>query len=382
MTRNHWGAVKKITALGIGLFVPLMLCGGTSAAQTATRPPTHAARQTDSTFAKGDSFHPGIGSGPVILSTDMTMGLTTGNRNGIAPTVPDIDDSYAFALAVAHHLDVRGIVVTMGNSLVKPSMVTAQAARRALGSRVPVVQGADAWLPVEPQKTTGGANLTKTCVNDGVRFMADQLRRTRGLTILAIGPLTDVACLAMNYPAEAAHIKRIVALVGSKPTTPLELFGHPVVDFNYIMDPRAEAVVLEQTSIPFTAINFELSSLAPIPLDRLRKLAASPDPLAHFFGQSSLPLVAELAADGFPAKPIFDAAVVWHLIRPEDHVCKQTGFRLTTGSPAITQASDDNVTDWFSPEFTDTRQVTACTGFTTPQAEAAFKQAVLAAVHG
>ncbi|WP_079175221.1 nucleoside hydrolase [Streptomyces malaysiense] len=312
----------------------------------------------------------------------MTMGLTTGNRNGIATSVPDIDDAYAFALAVAHRLDVRGVVVTMGNSMVKPSMVTARATAKALGSRVPVVQGANVWLPVRPQETTGGADLTDTCVNDGVRFMAEQLRRTRGLTILAIGPLTDVACLSMNYPAEARHIKRVVALVGSKPTTPLELFGHPAVDFNYIMDPRAEAVVLEQTSIPFTAINFELSSLAPIPLARLRALATSPDPLARFFGRSSQPLVAELAAAGFPAKPIFDAAVVWHLIRPEDHVCRQVGFRLRTGSPAITQADDDNVTDWFSPEFTDTRRVTACTGFTSRRAAAEFQHAVLAAVHG
>ncbi|MDM4719441.1 nucleoside hydrolase [Micromonospora sp. WMMA1363] len=312
----------------------------------------------------------------------MTMGLTTGRRNGILPLVPDIDDSYAMALAVAHHLDVRGVVVTMGNSMVRPSMVTARATVRALGAHVPVVQGADVWLSDQPQETTSGADLKDTCVNDGVRFMAKELRKTRGLTILAIGPLTDVACLAMNYPAEATRIKRVVALVGSKPTTPLELFGHPVVDFNYIMDPRAEAVVLQQTSIPFTAINFELSSLVPVPLSRLRALTTSPDPLARFFGQASQPFVAELAANNFPGYPIFDAAVVWHLIRPEDHVCEQVGFRLKTGSPAITQPGADDVTDWFAPEFTDSRQVTARTGFTSPQAAADFQHAVLAAVGG
>ncbi|MBN0048425.1 nucleoside hydrolase [Streptomyces actuosus] len=375
--------MRKLIAMSVGLLVPVVLCSNVSAAQAAAHSPVHAPPDAVDSFVQGkeDSFPSGNRREPVILSTDLAMGLTTGNRNGIATSVPDIDDAYAFALAVAQRVDLRGVVVTMGNSLVEPSMVTARATRKALRSRVPVVQGADVWLPVLRQEETGGADLTDTCVNDGVRFMADQLHRTRGLTILAIGPLTDVACLAMNYPAEAAHIKRVVALVGSKPTTPLELFGHPAVDFNYIMDPRAEAIVLEQTSIPFTAINFELSSLAPIPLDRLREMATDPDPLARYFGRSSRPLVDELAANGFPAKPVFDAAVVWHLVRPESHVCHQVGFRLKTGSPAITQAVDDNVTDWFSPEFTNTRQVTACTGFTSAQAEAEYRHAVLAAVH-
>lgn len=311
------------------------------------------------------------------------MGLTTGARNGMSTPPPDIDDSYALALAVAHGIDVRGVVVTMGNSMAEPTVVTAQETVAALGADVPVVQGAEVWLPVEAQQTTSGGDLTGTCVNDGVRFMANELRQTGGLTILAIGPLTDVACLAVNFPAEAALINRIVALVGSKPTTVFEVFGTPLVDFNYIMDPRAEQILLEETTIPFTAITFDLSSLAPIPIPELEGLASSANPLARFFGQSSMPRLTYLKeADFGPAYPIFDAAAAWHLIRPEDHVCQKAGYRLATGSPATAQAGEADIHDWFSPEFTDTRQVVSCTGFTSPEAEARYQQAILQAVGG
>lgn len=320
---------------------------------------------------------------PVIFSTDMSMGLTTGARNGMSTSVPDIDDSYALALALANGVDVRGVVTTMGNSMVRPTVVTAQATVDALGADIPVVQGAEVWLPVEAQQTTGGADLTGTCVNDGVRFMADQLRETGGLTILAIGPLTDVACLAMNFPEEASLISRIVALVGSKPTTVFEVFGTPLVDFNYIMDPRAEQIILDQTSIPFTAITFDLSSLAPIPIPELERLASSPDPLARFYGESSMPRLEMLKEMDFgPAYPIFDAAAAWHLIRPQDQVCQQVGYRLKTGSPATAEAGETDIYDWFSPEITDTRQVTSCTGFTSKEAAGRYQQAILQAVGG
>lgn len=320
---------------------------------------------------------------PVLFSTDMSMGLTTGARNGMSTSVPDIDDSYALALALAHGVDVRGVVVTMGNSMAESTVVTAQATVDALGADIPVVQGAEVWLPVEAQQTTGGADLTNTCVNDGVRFMADQLRETGGLTILAIGPLTDVACLTMNFPEEAALISRIVALAGSKPTTVFEIFGTPLVDFNYIMDPRAGQIVLDETTIPFTAITFDLSSLAPIPIPELERLATSTDPLARFYGESSMPRLEMLKDIDFgPAYPIFDAAAAWHLIRPQDQVCQQAGYRLKTGSPATAEAGETDIYDWFSPEITETRQVTSCTGFTSRQAAGRYQHAILQAVGG
>lgn len=386
------GALACTVAVGVAGSMPRALAEPTSPLTPGASPavqdegwgaPDHGSRALPPYYSEEPQYSGSRIREPVIFSTDMSMGLTTGSRNGMSTSAPDIDDSYALALALAHGVDVRGVVATMGNSMAKPTVVTAQATVDALGADIPVVQGAEVWLPVEAQQTTGGADLTGTCVNDGVRFMADQLRETGGLTILAIGPLTDVACLTMNFPEEASLISRIVALVGSKPTTVFEIFGTPLVDFNYIMDPRAEQIILDQTYIPFTAITFDLSSLAPIPIPELERLASSPNPLARFYGESSMPRLELLKEIDFgPAYPIFDAAAAWHLIRPQDQVCQQAGYRLKTGSPATAEAGETDIYDWFSPEITETRQVTSCTGFTSKEAAGRYQQAILQAVGG
>jgi inosine-uridine nucleoside N-ribohydrolase len=318
-------------------------------------------------------------STPVLFSTDLAMGLTTGDANGSEDYPPDVDDAWAFALAAAHdQLDLRGLVVTMGNSLVAPELKATRATAEALGSDSRVVEGAPVWLSVAPLRDYAGASLASTCVNDGVRFMADELRRTDGLTIVAIGPLTDLACLAMNFPEQAARIKRIVALVGSKPVKALKLEGHVVRDFNYALDPRAEEVLLKQTRIPFTAIMFQASSSARIPVSEITAMAKSDDALARFFGRASTPYAEFWKSAIGPEKPLWDANVVWYLLHPDAYRCGPAGYRLQTGSPNA--GSDVPITDWFSPKYTDTRQVTACSAFSGPEAIDRFNAAVLAAV--
>lgn len=320
------------------------------------------------------------GSMPVLFSSDMAMGLTTGNANGTEDDPSDVDDSWAFALAATHdELDVRGVVVTMGNNLVAPEMTTAQATVDAMGSDVPVVRGASVWLSVAPLMNAAGEALPRSCVNEGVEFMADELRGTDDLTIIAIGPLTDVACLAMNFPDEAARIKEVVALVGSEPDKALTLGDVTVRDFNYAMDPRAEQVVLE-SEIPFTAIMFEASSSATIPTSRITALADGDNDRARFFGEASTAYAEFWEQVIGPRKPLWDANVVWYLLRPDAYECAQAGYRLQTGPPNSPATAP--VTDWFSPRYTGTRQVTACSAFSGPAAIDTFNDAVLTAVGG
>ena len=42
---------------------------------------------------------------PVLLSTDVAMGLTSGRGNGVSAAPPDVDDAWAFALAVDHPVE-------------------------------------------------------------------------------------------------------------------------------------------------------------------------------------------------------------------------------------------------------------------------------------
>ena len=54
-------------------------------------------------------------------------------------------------------------------------------------------------MPLQTLRDTdAGAGLRPVgCVNAGVRFMARELREHGPLTVFAIGPLTDIACLSV-----------------------------------------------------------------------------------------------------------------------------------------------------------------------------------------
>lgn len=152
---------------------------------------------------------------PVITSTDSATGLNGGWWSGAG----DIDDGLAIAMSLASpRLDVRGVVVTFGNALVEPSYSIAKRVVDGMGSTVPVLRGAPRPLPEYPMTLYDGTKLNSACLNAGIRFMADELRSAQTpVTILAIGPLTDLACLAMNFPDAANQIERAVVIGGLFP---------------------------------------------------------------------------------------------------------------------------------------------------------------------
>ena len=208
------------------------------------------------------------------------------------------------------------------------------------------------------------------------------------MTVLAIGPLTDLACLALNHPDTVGNIGRVVALVGSAPQSPMTFDGTTMRDFNFLMDPRAEQVILEQTDIPFTAITFEASSSAAAPTSRILQLRRSTSERARFFGEASVDYVQSWEKSIGTEKPMWDAAAAWYLLRPEAFICAEGGFDLALGetpsgglvNTAAAPLEGVELHDWFSPDYTRTRRVTACTGFVSDDAEQVYLDSVFAAL--
>jgi pyrimidine-specific ribonucleoside hydrolase len=322
---------------------------------------------------------PSEGGQAVIMSMDLAMGLTSGNANGTMPTPSDYDDTWALPLLRdASGIDLRGIVVTMGNGPLAPAMVVAQQSLDLLDMDVPLLAGAVTWLPMVATEDSAGVDLSSTCVNDGVRFMAKELREASGLTIVATGPMTDVACLILAYPAEASTIKEIIALIGSRPG-PIIYAGKPARDFNYSMDPRALSVILDESTIPFTAVTFEASSSAALPSSIVDELAASPDPVASHFGRASKAYSDWWASIFGPTKPIWDAVAVWKFLHPEDFVCDPARHELQLGPPNL---GSDRTHDWFIPDPAADGRVTACMSFIDQAAIDRMNTAVLSSIGG
>lgn len=148
---------------------------------------------------------------------------------------------------------------------------------------------------------------------DATSFLADKLRAapSGALTVLALGPLTNLAQLARDEPAAYARIGRIIAMGGT-----LNEPGNsgPFAEFNMACDPLAAQLVFA-APVPVTLV----------PLDVTRKLRASPADLDRLAtsGTKAALLAADLIRTYFAShtdrqsRPLHDPCVMLMALSPE-----------------------------------------------------------------
>ncbi len=166
----------------------------------------------------------------IILDTDLAMG---------APGA-DIDDGFALALALADPGIVVDLVTTVGgNSDVVTSTRLTHDLLRLLGREdVRVVQGA-------PAESTAAEEIAR-------RVLAEPGE----LTVVAIGPLTNVArALAMD-PGVAGAVREVVAMGGVylEQTNVAAMPG----EYNFWCDPDAAQAVME-SGVPLRLVGLDVT---------------------------------------------------------------------------------------------------------------------------
>ncbi|NNU78844.1 nucleoside hydrolase [Halovulum dunhuangense] len=192
-------------------------------------------------------------------------------RKIIIDTDPGQDDAVAILMALASpELEVLGVVAVAGNV---PLALTEKNVRKTLElagrTDVPVFAGCDRPL-VRPLVTaeyvhgkTGldGPDLPEPEMplqaKHGVDFIIDTLRAARddGITLCALGPLTNIATALQRAPDIAPRIREIVSMGGG-------LFegGNttPAAEFNIHVDPQAARIVF-RCGRPVTLIPLDLT---------------------------------------------------------------------------------------------------------------------------
>jgi len=261
---------------------------------------------------------------------------------------PGIDDALALLLACASpELDLLGVTTVAGN--VGVQQTTRNALRvLALAGRadVPVAAGAERPL-VRRQKHRatavhgadglGGVELadSPSTVDDrpAVRFMADAVRGSAApVTLVAVGPLTNVALLFAAYPDEAARLDRLVVLGGSTGAGNVT----PAAEFNVWSDPEAAYRVLSDPglcrAVPTVLIGLEVTRATAVDragIDRLRSGGPVGEPAARMLDYY---LDSHAAALGRAAVVVHDAVAVAEVVRP--------GLIDTTASAVTVDCTD------------------------------------------
>ena len=152
----------------------------------------------------------------------------------------DIDDAFALALvARSPELELLGVTTVSGDTHARARLAAKLLWESGL-RRVPVVAGEPGRpLPIEQTRWADGFRSPQLRPGSAVDFLDATLRRQPGkTTIVAIGPLTNIAALLQKDPAIAKKINRIVMMGGSihhgygdDPT--------PVAEYNIAADPPA-----------------------------------------------------------------------------------------------------------------------------------------------
>jgi len=231
----------------------------------------------------------------------------------------EVDDG--FALLQAFHspeLRIRGVSVVFGNAPLATALPIGKEIVQRFGPPgLPVYSGA-----------AGAQELgTET---DASRAMAKALKLER-LTILALGPATNVATMLRNHPELARRIDRIIAVAGRKPGQHF-LTGkatRPFRDFNFEMDPQAFQAILD-SKVPLVLAPWEISSKVWLTRQDLERLAMS-DPLLEWLTTPASDWLdfwkKSFDVDGFNP---FDTLAVGYAIDPKMFRCESLPVKIET----------------------------------------------------
>ncbi len=176
------------------------------------------------------------------------------------------DDAVALIMALRHpDVDVLGISVVSGNVPVEQGANNALYTVELCGVETPVHVGAERPLLREPTHAywfhgrdglgdVGYAPSGKPAAGYAVDFLVDTLRSSRAVTLVTLGPLTNIALAIASAPEIVESVERCVIMGGAACTA-----GNvtPAAEFNIWADPDAARQVFH-SGLPIEMVGWEL----------------------------------------------------------------------------------------------------------------------------
>lgn len=206
---------------------------------------------------------------------------------------PGIDDSCAILLALASpELSLEGISVVHGNSSLEQGTINGLSILElALASHIPLAKGCENPL-VQPSllapETHGNTGLgyaklpsprTKPVVQHGCDFLIEKILSSPGeITLVAIGPLTNVALAIRQQPRIVDSIKELIIMGGA-----IRHEGNTtaLAEFNTYVDPHAAHIVFH-AGIPTTLVPLDVTYQCILTTQDVERLQSIESPISTF----------------------------------------------------------------------------------------------------
>lgn len=228
-------------------------------------------------------------------SVSKISGASSKPQRIILDTDPGVDDAIAFFLALrSPELKVEAITPVSGNV---PLAFTLPNALRlieiaghpdipvAAGAAVPLVRRLVTAAYVHGNNGLGGVEFPEPKIKPVAETATDIIRRIvranpGEITIVAIGPLTNIATVLKADPGIAPMIKSFVLMGGS-------LSGGnvtPAAEFNFYVDPEAARIVFD-SGVPITMVGLDVTNKVLLHESQVRILEAAQNPVSQAAGK-------------------------------------------------------------------------------------------------
>ena len=209
----------------------------------------------------------------------------------IIDTDPGVDDAFALLLAMrSPELKIEGITAVAGNVPLELTLPNALRMVEIAGrTDIPVAAGAKGPLTrrlvtaayVHGENGLGGAVFpepkTKPASEPAAEFIRGTVRKHPGeITLITIGPLTNVAMALNMDPDLTGMIPRIVMMGGSLSGGNIT----PAAEFNVYVDPEAARVVF-QSGIPITMVGLDVTRKTGLTDEHVRRLESAQNPVSQ-----------------------------------------------------------------------------------------------------
>ena len=289
-------------------------------------------------------------------------------RHVIIDTDPGIDDAMALLLALrSPELKVEAITTVAGNVTV--DLGTENALKLVeLAGRTDVVVAKGAARPLQRKLVTaelihgenglGGVELPapKKTVDprDAVQVIHDVIEANPGkVTLVPIGPLTNIAMAFLEYPDLPAKTRGIIMMGGTVGAGN----ASPVAEANIYHDAEAAKIVFE-SGVPILMVDLTACDQARFTRDDAANLRRSSDPVAKFVAAISEPYLAFAEKSGSAGAAIHDALAVGIAIDPlvarvvkPIHVDIETKGEFTYGATVTNQSLSIEHSVWRGDRF-------------------------------
>ena len=256
----------------------------------------------------------------VIFDTDFVM--------------PPADDGMALILALhSPELEILGVTTVAGNESMEKATVDATRLLEIAGrADIPVYKGANMpllheksdyamrvhgrwWSDEPPSAPPGGFAQKKPESGSAMDFIVRTVMARPGeVSILAIGPLTNIAMALRQEPGLAERIKEIVIMGGAVASLP-DGAGNitPNAEFNFWVDPEAAKIVL-RSGIPRIVLSpLNVSRKTALTKQWYEKMVATDTPITSLLKQTVGP---RFAQDPGRRMLMYDQVAVGTLIDP------------------------------------------------------------------